>query len=107
MPQAFGFLAGMVGFAAPALGTAAFGGWVAGVGFGATVLGGIVGKLLTTVAMTALQTALQKRSQQGGGLTISTTLRGEQNPETIILGRYATGGRRSARPIAMARTMAC
>ncbi len=99
MPAVFGFIGGMVGFSAPAIGSAMFGGWVAGVGFGSTLLGGIVGKLLTTVAMTALQTALQKRSQQGGGLTISTTLRGEQNPETIILGRTATGGQAICPPM--------
>ena len=99
MPPVFGFVAGMVGFAAPAIGSAAFGAWVAGVGFGSNVLGGIVGKLLTTVAMSALQAALQKRSQKGGGLTISTTLRGEQNPETILLGRTATGGQAICPPM--------
>ena len=93
MPQAFGFVAGLVGFgAAPAFGAAAFGGWAAGAAFGSTVVGGLVGKLLTSVAASALMSALGPKPPQGGGITISTTLRGEQNPETIILGWTATAG---------------
>ncbi|SOC20580.1 hypothetical protein SAMN05877831_1201, partial [Rhodobacter maris] len=92
MPQVAGFFAGFVGFSAPALGSAAFGGWVAGAAFGSTVVGGLLSKLLTTVAITALQQAVARKPSQGGGITISTTLRGEANPETIILGRYATAG---------------
>ncbi|TWI94066.1 phage terminase large subunit GpA, partial [Gemmobacter caeni] len=63
-----------------------------GADIGSTVVGGLVSKLLTSVALSALQQALGPKPPQGGGLTISTTLRGEQNPETILLGRTATGG---------------
>ncbi|WP_323041585.1 hypothetical protein [Gemmobacter sp.] len=101
MPPVFGFVAGAItGWTTGAIaGAGIAGAYAAGMTFGATMLTGIVGKLLTTVAMSALQTALQKRSQQGGGLTISTTLRGEQNPETIILGRYATSGQAICPPM--------
>lgn len=95
MPAALGFLGGVFSFGAGtafAAGGAAFGGWVAGAGFASTILGSITVKLLTTVAFTALSQALASEPPQGGGLTIPATLRGEDNPETIILGRYATGG---------------
>lgn len=94
MPQAFGFVAGLVGFAAPAGATGAFAaGMAAGASFAAGgILGGMAAKLLTTVAVSALMTALTPKPPNGGGITISTTLRGEQNPETIILGWTATAG---------------
>ncbi|MDR5655369.1 phage tail protein [Ruixingdingia sedimenti] len=96
MPQAFGFAAGLFGFgmgtAGIAVGTAAAGGWYLGAAFGSTVIGGLAAKLLTTVAISALQAAVTKKASQGGGLTINTTLRGEQNPETIIFGKTATSG---------------
>ena len=65
--------------------------WATGTAFAGTVIGGLTVKLLTSVAISALQQALTP-SQQGGGVTIATTLRGEDNPETVILGRYATAG---------------
>lgn len=95
MPVVVGFLGGVFSFgagAAFAAGGAAFGGWVAGAGFASTILGSLTVKLLTTVAFTALSQALASEPPQGGGVTIPATLRGEDNPETIILGRYATGG---------------
>ena len=94
MPQVVGFIGGMFGFAggaAFAAGGALWGGWAAGAAFSSTLVGGLAAKLLTSVALSALQSAMAP-SSTGGGLTISTTLYGEQNPETIILGRYATGG---------------
>lgn len=96
MAPAVGFVGGMFGFGAGAAftvaGGAAFSGWVAGAAFGGTLLGGLTSKLLTTVALGALSRAMVKEPEQGGGITISSTLSGEQNPETIVLGRYATGG---------------
>jgi len=93
MPAVVGFIGGMFGFGGGlAAGTALWGGWAAGAGFATTVVGGLTVKLLTTVAFSALQSALGPKPPQGGGLTISTTLRGEDNSETITLGRYATGG---------------
>ena len=65
--------------------------FTAGATFAGTILGGLTVKLLTSVALSALQMALAP-SPSGGGLTITATLRGEDNPETIILGRYATSG---------------
>lgn len=95
MPQVIPFVVGAFGFGAGAytLGTAAFGAWAAGAAFGTTVLGSVLTRLVTTVAITALQAALTDTpDQSGGGITISATVRGEQNPETIILGRTATAG---------------
>ena len=93
MPAVIGFIGGMFGFSAipGVVGSAAYGAYMAGVGFAGTVVGGLTVKLLTSVAFSALQAALAPDSN-GGGLTISTTVFGEQNPETIILGKYATGG---------------
>lgn len=93
MPGIGAFFAGAFGFGSAAAWTGAaaisFG---AGASFAGTVIGGLTVKLLTSVAITALQAALMADPAQGGGVTISTTLRGEDNPETIILGRYATAG---------------
>lgn len=97
MPQVAGFVLGAFGWT-PAAGLAVgavaspfAAGWIAGAGFASTAIGSLAVKLLTSVAISALQQALEP-SHQGGGITISATLRGEDNPETIILGRYATAG---------------
>lgn len=94
MPAALGFIGGMFSFGATVsvLGARAVAGAWAGAGFASTILGSITVKLLTTVAFTALSQAMASEPAQGGGVTIPATLRGEENPETIILGRYATGG---------------
>ena len=92
MPPVAGFFAGAFGWGiAGATATAWGGAWIAGAGFASTIVGSLTVKLLTSVAISALQMALAP-SPSGGGLTINTTLRGENNPETIILGRYATSG---------------
>ncbi len=92
MPPVAGFFAGAFGWGiAGATATAWGGAWIAGAGFASTIVGSLTVKLLTSVAISALQMALAP-SPSGGGLTITTTLRGENNPETIILGRYATSG---------------
>lgn len=101
MPVAAAFVGGMFSFAAGAAfaaGGAAFGGWVAGAAFTGTIVGSLTVKLLTTVAMSALSSAAAPEPAQGGGITISTTLKGEQNPETIILGKYATAGQAICAP---------
>lgn len=111
MPDVAGFFAGMVGFAAApsflAMGTgltAFASGATWGAAFASTVVGGIVSNLLTSVAISALQSALSHKPPQGGGITIETTLFGEQNPETIILGRTATGGQAICPPYSHGRS---
>ncbi len=102
-----GFIGGMFSFGAGtafAAGGAAFGGWVAGAAFSSTILGGLAAKLLTTVAISALTSAMAPDPAQGGGITISTTLRGEYNPETIILGKYATAGQTIGAPYSHGRS---
>lgn len=101
------FAGGMFGFGAGAAflaGGAAFGGWVAGAAFGSTIIGSLAVKLLTTVAISALTGALAPDPPQGGGITISTPVRGEQNPETIILGKYATAGQAICPPYSHGRS---
>ena len=96
-----GFIGGMFSFgagAAFAAGGAAFGGWVAGAAFGSTILGGIAAKLLASVAISALTQALAPDPGQGGGITITHTARGEHQPETIMLGKYATAGQAISPP---------
>lgn len=95
MPVAAAFVGGMFSFGAGtafAAGGAAFAGWTAGAAFAGTIVGSLTVKLLTTVAMGALSSALTPDTPQGGGITISSTVTGEHQPETIILGKYATGG---------------
>lgn len=50
-----------------------------------------VGRLLTTVALTALQAALGPK-QKPAGIVTETTQAGGTNPASFILGLYATGG---------------
>ena len=89
-----GFIGGMFSFGSTVavLGAGSVGAAWAGAGFASTILGGLAVKLLTTVAVSALTSALAPDPAQGGGITISSTIRGEENPETIILGKYATAG---------------
>ncbi|MDN5786403.1 phage tail protein, partial [Pseudorhodobacter sp.] len=98
MPVAVGFIGGMFGFgsATAAVAAGATGAFAIGAGygiaFGGTILGSLTANLLTTVAFSALQRALMPSQSRGGGLTISATVSGEDQPETVILGHYATGG---------------
>lgn len=101
MVAVLGFAGGMFSFGGTvaALGAGAVGGAWAGAGFAATVLGGLTVKLLTTVAISSLSQALASEPAQGGGISIPSTLRGEEHPETIILGRYATAGQAICPPM--------
>lgn len=65
MPAVGGFVLGALGIgggvAFSAAGGAMFAGWVAGAAFGSTVIGGLAVKLLTTVALSALSTAINSQ----------------------------------------------
>ena len=89
-------MAPVAAFFAGAFGWGTAAAWGAGAaaaafGAGAGILGTLTVKLLTSVALSALQAALTPTAS-GGGVMITATLRGEDNPETILLGRYATSG---------------
>lgn len=88
------FLAGAIGAAAPAIGTAAFGSYIAGVGFSSFLTTTLVGKLLTSVAISALSQALGPKpdSPPPPGIRTSHTMTGGTTPASFILGRYATEG---------------
>ncbi|WP_323780176.1 hypothetical protein [Thalassovita sp.] len=59
--------------------------------FAGVAVQGMFGRLLMTVAVSALQAALQA-PPRSAGLKTSTTAGGGTNPLSFILGRYATGG---------------
>ncbi|MFD1914107.1 hypothetical protein [Halodurantibacterium flavum] len=104
MAAAAGFILGAVGFGAPALGSAMFGGWAVGAAFASTALGGIAVKLMTSVAVSALSNALRSQQRQmQAGITTSTTLTGEEHPESIILGWTATAGSAVCPPMSHGR----
>ena len=97
MPAAAGFVMGALGVGAgtafAAAGGAMFGGWVAGAAFGSTLLGAVGVKLLTSVALSALSTALMGKPEgQQAGMRTSSTMTGGTNPEAVILGAFATSG---------------
>ncbi len=94
MPPVGAFLGGISSFIATGAvaGAGVAGAWAVGTHLAAWATSSLVGKLLTSVAMSALMQALGPKPPNGGGIAISTTLRGEQNPETILFGITATGG---------------
>lgn len=85
------FIAGAVGASAPAIGSAAFGAWVAGVSVNSFLTTTFVGKLLTSVALTALSQALAPKPD-APGMRTQGTLAGGTNSEFFQFGRYATDG---------------
>lgn len=67
-----------------------------GAAFGATTVGAflttnIIGKLLVTVAISALQTAMMPKPR-AAGIKTGVTAAGGTNPCSFVLGRYATAG---------------
>lgn len=91
MPAVGAFIAGGLGLTAPAIGSAAFGAYMAGVSVAGFLTTTVVGKLLTSVALSALARALTPRPREPGIRTTSTQT-GGTTPESFILGRYATEG---------------
>lgn len=93
-------IAGLLAFAVPAdAGPVFFAALSAGAGFGAAfaattfgsfLTGTFLGRLLGSVALSALQAALMKPATPG--ITTETVRTGGVNPSSFILGRYATGG---------------
>ncbi|MEM6373847.1 MAG: hypothetical protein AAF727_13855 [Pseudomonadota bacterium] len=64
-----------------------FTGFIAGLG--------VVGKLIVGVALNAASAAIARRKQRGQqapGIKTQVTLQGDTNPQSIILGPYATNG---------------
>lgn len=93
-------LVALIASAAPALAGPVFvallsGGASVGSAFAATAVGtfltSTVGRLLTTVALTALSSAMQPKTK-APGIVVEETQSGGTNPASFVLGRYATGG---------------
>ncbi|WP_136685709.1 phage tail protein [Falsirhodobacter xinxiangensis] len=90
---------------AAAIGFAAFTGGVSLAGLGSFLTTGITGRLLTSVALSALSQALVKpQGQKNPGIRSSSTARGDINPDGFILGRYATAGAAVAPPYTHSRS---
>lgn len=79
--------------ATPAMGTLSIGGGI---------LGSLAVRLVTSVALSALSRALQPRPPVTG-IRTEQTLAGAVQPETFILGKYATGGVFMAPPMTHGR----
>lgn len=91
MPQVGGFFLGAFGFTSAAATGAFAAGLSAGAAFGGSLLGGVAVKLLSSVALSALATALVPK-QKAPGIQTEATASGGTNPCAFILGKYATGG---------------
>lgn len=89
MPQVAGFFLGA--FGVTAVPGVLAGGWAAGMTFASTAIGGLAVKLLASVALSALSTALAPKPK-AAGIRSSQLLTGGTQPESFILGRYATNG---------------
>ncbi|WP_370303554.1 hypothetical protein [Pseudooceanicola sp.] len=101
MPHVAAFVAGAIGAAAPAIGAATFGTYVAGAGFATFLSTTVVGKLLTTVAVSALSVALQSapKTPSDPGIRTEQTMTGGTTPASFILGKFATEGQLVAPPM--------
>jgi hypothetical protein len=91
MPQVAGFFIGAFGGAGWLVPSALSGGVAVGASFAATAIGGLAVKLLASVALSALSTALAPKPH-AAGIRSSQLLTGGTQPESFILGRYATNG---------------
>lgn len=95
MAQAIGFVFGALGMTAGAAGAAA-GTFAAGaaLGAGAGILTQVAIRLATSVALSALSTALGPKPKKPTipGLRTDATLSGGINPEGFVLGRFAVNG---------------
>ncbi|MGR3599197.1 MAG: phage tail protein [Heliomarina sp.] len=100
MPAAAAFLGGVIGAAAPAIGAATFGAWAAGTGFASFLTTTFVGKLLSTVAVSALSMALADTSTPADpGIRTQQTLTGGTTPASFVMGKYATEGQMVCPPM--------
>jgi hypothetical protein len=105
MPQVVPFIAGVFGATAPAVGTAAFGAYVAGAGVASWVSTSLVGKLLSSVALSALSAALApKPTGRPPGIRTDHTMTGGTTPASFVLGRYATEGQLVAPPMSQGKS---
>lgn len=102
MPQVGAFFAGMFSAAAPAIGSATFGAWAAGAGVSGFLTTTVLGRLLSTVALTALSRALAPKPTVPG-IRTTQTLTGGVTPASFILGRYATEGQLVCPPMSHGR----
>ena len=97
------FIAPVLGFVGGALGigaAAGMAGAAAGAAFAASTFGGIAVKLLTSVAVSALATAIAGKPEvKEAGIRTQTTMTGGVNPEGFVLGTYATSGAMVAPPM--------
>lgn len=91
---ALSFVGGALGVGAgAAFAAGSMAAWTAGAAFAGTAFGAVTVKLLTSVAVSALATAIAGKPEvKEAGIRTSTTMSGGTNPEGFILGTYATSG---------------
>ena len=101
MAPVAGFFMGALGIgAAPAFGSALFGGWALGAAAGSSVIGSLAVRLLTSVALSALSRALAPDpGGRAAGIRTTATMTGGVNPDGFILGWYSTEGQLVAPPM--------
>ena len=81
-------------------------GMVAGWLGGSSILAGVVGNLLMSTALSALSTAMQRRQaakQRQPGIKTDYTTEGGAQPQSFLLGWYATDGHMVCPPITRGR----
>ncbi|WP_065329969.1 phage tail protein [Tritonibacter mobilis] len=73
--------------------TTAIGLFVGASAAGAAAVGAFILRVVATIALTAIQRArMKKRQRKGAGLKRESTTTGDTTPQSIVIGRYATGG---------------
>lgn len=96
MPAVGAFFAGLAGFGASAAvaGSALGGAWLAGTSVASFFTTSIIGRLLTSVAFSALKAYVAKKNRPNpGGIRTTRTQTGGTTPASFILGKgYATEG---------------
>jgi hypothetical protein len=97
MPAVFGFIGGALGIGA----ASGLAGAAAGAAFAGTFVGGVLVNLATSVALSALSAAIagKPKAPPPVGLRTQHVMTGGVNPESFILGRYATSGAFACPPL--------
>ena len=92
------FFSGLIGATAPAVGSAAFGKYLAGVSVKSFLTTTFAGRMLSTVAFSALSAALRTKPTPPG-IRSQRTSTGGTTPASFVLGWFASGGQEVCPPM--------
>ena len=92
------FASGLLGATAPAVGSAAFGTYLAGVSVNTFLTTTFAGRMLSTVAISALSAALRTKPTPPG-IRSQRTSTGGTTPASFVLGWFASGGQEVCPPM--------